>query len=126
MQGFVSRTVDMKVSLVATDDHRNYVSFKTLGYKHKSVNHSLGEYVRGMVHTANLDSFRSLLKRGIVGTFHNVSKDYFRSTSTSSRFATTPVSTLTSSAQSSEDAENAPMAKKKPRGSDLARAADVR
>jgi transposase-like protein len=32
-----------------------------------------GEYVRGSVHTANLDSFWSLLKRGIVGTFHKVS-----------------------------------------------------
>jgi hypothetical protein len=29
-----------------------------------------------LVHTANLDSLWSLLKRGIVGTFHNVSKGY--------------------------------------------------
>ncbi len=76
MQGFVKRTVGTKVSLVATDEHRNYVTLKSLGYKHRSVNHSRGEYVRGMVHTANLDSFWSLLKRGIVGTFHNVSGEY--------------------------------------------------
>ena len=32
--------------------------------------------MRGNVHTANLESFWSLLKRGVMGTFHNVSKDY--------------------------------------------------
>src|SRR6266851_2541841 len=35
-----------------------------------------GEYVRGKVHTNNIESFWSLLKRGIVGSFHNASKDY--------------------------------------------------
>lgn len=34
------------------------------------------EYVRGEVHTANLDSFWALLKRGIMGTYHHVSKKY--------------------------------------------------
>ena len=38
--------------------------------------HSRGEYVRGNVHTANLDSFWSLLKRGIVGTYHKVSRNH--------------------------------------------------
>lgn len=76
MQGFIKRTVSTKVSLVATDDHTNYRSLKKLGYKHRSVKHSRGEYVRGVVHTAHLDSFWSLLKRGIVGTFHNVSEEY--------------------------------------------------
>lgn len=47
-----------------------------LNAQHEAVNHSHGEYVRGVVHTANLDAFGSLLKRGIIGTFHHVSKDY--------------------------------------------------
>ncbi len=42
----------------------------------KPCNHAKGEYVRGNVHTGNLDSFWSLLKRGVMGTFHKVSKDY--------------------------------------------------
>ena len=46
------------------------------GIPHESVSHAKGEYVRGNVHTANLDSFWSLLKRGVIGTFHKVSKDY--------------------------------------------------
>jgi transposase-like protein len=40
------------------------------------VKHGKGEYVRGLVHTANLDSFWSLFKRGIMGSFHHVSKEY--------------------------------------------------
>lgn len=47
-----------------------------MGYKHKRVRHAAGEYVRGSVHTNNIESFWSLLKRGVVGTYHNVSKKY--------------------------------------------------
>lgn len=72
--GFVTETVSPKVELVATDQHTGYqYSFDR---PHASVNHHKGEYVRGVVHTQNLDSFWSLLKRGVVGTFHQVSKDY--------------------------------------------------
>jgi len=45
-------------------------------YPHETVDHAQGEYVRGEVHTNNLESFWSLLKRGVMGTFHNVSKEY--------------------------------------------------
>jgi transposase-like protein len=76
-QRFVRETVSETVSLVATDQHQTY-KFMNFGpeAKHETVNHSRGEYVRGQVHTANLDAFWSLLKRGIVGTFHNVSHKY--------------------------------------------------
>jgi transposase-like protein len=40
------------------------------------VNHTAGEYVRGEVHTCTIDSFWSLIKRGIMGNFHHVSKRY--------------------------------------------------
>jgi transposase-like protein len=76
MTNFVAETVSTNVSLVATDEHQGYKPLETAGYAHETVNHSSGEYVRGNVHTANLDNFWSMLKRGIVGTFHQVSKDH--------------------------------------------------
>lgn len=34
------------------------------------------EYVRGEVHTNSIESFWALLKRGVIGTYHNVSAKY--------------------------------------------------
>jgi transposase-like protein len=75
MSRFVEKTVSDKVSLVATDEASGYRDLKHF-YPHKSVVHSQHEYVRGEVHTNNIKSFWSLLKRGVVGTFHNVSAEY--------------------------------------------------
>jgi len=72
---FVRKAVDTRVSLIATDEHTGYARLKR-EFPHETVNHAKGEYVRGNVHTANLDSFWSLLKRGVIGTYHNVSKAY--------------------------------------------------
>jgi transposase-like protein len=73
---FVKETVSDKVSLVATDQFPGYLWLKPMKYPHQSVDHSAGEYVRGEIHTAHIDSFWSLLKRGIIGSYHQVSKDY--------------------------------------------------
>ena len=72
---FVRKTVSDKVDLVATDEHSGYRLLKW-AMPHEVVKHSKGEYVRGEVHTNNMESFWSLLKRGIIGTYHNVSKKY--------------------------------------------------
>lgn len=40
---------------------------------HHAVLHSLGEYVRGEVHTNGIESLWSMLKRGHVGTYHHMS-----------------------------------------------------
>ncbi len=73
MSGFVRKVTSDRVSLVATDENQAY---KLLGRPHQSVNHSQDEWVRGDVHTNNIESFWSLLKRGVIGTYHNVSKKY--------------------------------------------------
>lgn len=72
---FINEAVSDKVGLVATDESGVYhrVSRKR---PHEFVTHARGEYVRGNVHTQTIDGFWSLLKRGIIGTFHNVSKKY--------------------------------------------------
>lgn len=61
---------------MATDEHTGYKGLSKSGYPHQSVSHAKGAYVRGNVHTANVDRCWSLLKRGVIGTYHKVSKDY--------------------------------------------------
>ena len=74
---FVRDTVSDVVDLVATDEHMVYRNMYWGPLrKHESVTHTEGEYVRGQIHTANLDAFWSLLKRGIIGNYHHVSKKY--------------------------------------------------
>jgi ISXO2-like transposase domain len=66
-------------STVMTDEHGGYVGIKPK-YDHRSVKHSAKEYVRKekgvTVHTNTVESSFSLLKRGIVGSFHHVSKKH--------------------------------------------------
>ena len=76
LEGFVREAVSDKVRLVATDEHAGYRHLGRAGFRHETVDHSAHEYVRGNVYTANIDSFWALLKRGIVGAYHNVSKKY--------------------------------------------------
>jgi len=56
-----------------TDD---FSAYRYLTMKHDTVAHSTGEYGRGQVHTNTVEGFFSLLKRGINGTFHHVSKGH--------------------------------------------------
>jgi transposase-like protein len=45
---------------------------------HGSVNHSIGEYVRGDIHTNTIEGYFSVMKRGIYGTFHHVSQQHLK------------------------------------------------
>jgi len=81
LDAFVRKTVDHeKVELIATDEHSGYRLLsqggKQFGLPHQVIKHSTGEYVRGVVHTNSIESFWSLLKRGVIGTYHHVSKKY--------------------------------------------------
>jgi len=72
---FVRNAVSHRVSLLCTDEWRGY---RALGidYPHRSVNHSRDQYVVGAIHTNTIEGFWSIVKRGIVGTFHKVSAKY--------------------------------------------------
>jgi hypothetical protein len=72
--GFVRKVVG-RVDLVATDENPIY-NYLGPDMKHEAVRDSSGEYVRGTVHTNSIESFWALLKRGVVGTFHNANKEY--------------------------------------------------
>ena len=72
---FVRQAVSEKVSLIATDEHASYGDLKET-FPHRFVRHSAKQYVDGVVHTQTIDGFWSLLKRGIMGSFHKVSRKY--------------------------------------------------
>jgi len=68
--------VDMGAE-IHTDEARHYVWLtKPWPGGHQAVNHSAGEYARGDVTTNSVEGFFALLKRGIYGTFHSVSKKH--------------------------------------------------
>ena len=70
LQQFVESVTDVG-SVVYTDEAAAYQ-----GMKHRShwtVKHSANEYVKGMAHTNGIESFWSVLKRGLHGTYHHVS-----------------------------------------------------
>ena len=75
LEAFVNEAVSDKVSLLCTDQ---WVGYYHLGEKfnHGTVDHAKHQYVVGAVHTQTIEGFWSIFKRGIVGTFHNVSKRY--------------------------------------------------
>ncbi len=57
---------------IMTDEHRGYKSVGKIR-KHDSVNHIKEEWVRGNVHTNSIENYWSLFKRGLIGSFHQVS-----------------------------------------------------
>jgi hypothetical protein len=46
--------------------------------KHGMVNHSIGEYVRGDIHTNTVEGYFSIFKRGIHGVYHHVSQQHLK------------------------------------------------
>ncbi len=64
-------------SRIVTDDFLPYQGIgKEFAGGHHTVAHSTREYVRGDIHTNTAESSFALLKRGIMGIYHNVSKEY--------------------------------------------------
>ncbi len=68
LQGFTEGTTESKAK-VCTDDARAYVG---MARDHETVNHSTGEYVRGMAHANGIESF---LEYAETGTQRNFPQD---------------------------------------------------
>lgn len=61
---------------IMTDDWTGYRFLKREGWKHDSVNHTRYEYARGDTTTNRIEGFFSILKRGLNGIYHSVSKKH--------------------------------------------------
>ena len=62
---------------IMTDEFRSYIGIeKDFKGGHGVVNHGLGEYAKGDINTNTAESFFALLKRGVNGTFHHISKKH--------------------------------------------------
>jgi len=61
---------------IMTDDFPAYRKATKDFASHQAVNHSAKEYVRGLAHTNGVEGFFSLLKRGVMGTFHHISEHH--------------------------------------------------
>jgi transposase-like protein len=64
---------------IHTDEHKGYWGLK-YKFPHHTVKHRMGEYARRednrLVTTNGVEGYFSLLKRGVIGTFHHVSEQH--------------------------------------------------
>ena len=72
----IRKNINVAESLLVTDEYKAYNRMNKV-IPHYSVNHSR-EYVKGDIHTNTIESFWAILKRGIIGQFHWVSKKYLQ------------------------------------------------
>jgi len=76
LKGAIRENVD-RSSTIMTDEWKAYRGIgKEFDGGHQRVIHSKGEYVRDDAHVNTSESYFALLKRGIVGSFHHVSKQH--------------------------------------------------
>jgi transposase-like protein/IS1 family transposase len=70
---FIKKHTKPETEMIITDEWPAYIGIKNHYTDHKTVNHRLEEWVRGEIHTNGIENVWSLLKRSIVGAYHNVS-----------------------------------------------------
>jgi len=75
----IAKEYILPTSTVFTDDLASYHGLEDHGYVHHRINHSAGVYVTGDIHTQTIEGFWSLVKKGIGGVYHSVSKKYLQS-----------------------------------------------
>ena len=69
--------VDRKSALM-TDTAGGYLHVGKKFARHEMVDHGADEYVRGDAHSNTVEGYFSILKRGIIGTYHHVSEAHLQ------------------------------------------------
>lgn len=67
-----------KSAHLMTDEHSGYTLAGREYASHGVTSHGKGEYARGKVHSNTVESSFSLLKRGLIGTFHHVGEQHLQ------------------------------------------------
>ncbi len=67
-----------KSANLMTDEHSGYTLIGREFASHGVTSHGVGEYARGDVHSNTVESSFSLLKRGLIGTFHHVGEQHLQ------------------------------------------------
>ena len=78
LQGEVVKHI-LPASTVFTDEWPAYVGLDRTHRAHHRIRHSEEIYVSGNVHTQTIEGFFGLLKNGIRGVYHAVSREYLQS-----------------------------------------------
>jgi transposase-like protein len=78
LQGFVHEVVRDDAEAIYTDQNNAYIGLRDLDTRHETVNHFMEEWVRGDVSTNTVESAWSLLKRSIVGSYHQLSAKHLQ------------------------------------------------
>jgi len=74
LAAFIKDNVASDVDVIVTDEFGAYPpAMGELKPKHKTIKHKDGIYVDGDIHTNTVENAFSLLKRGIIGTWHRIS-----------------------------------------------------
>ena len=73
LHAFIARTVKDEAEAIYTDELASYLGIADDDTRHATVNHSMGQWVLGDVHTNSIESIWALFKRSLMGAFHHVS-----------------------------------------------------
>ena len=80
LHGFIKEYV-LPGSVIFSDEHPSYDGIEGPRYRHYRIRHQARVYVAGskrQIHTQTIEGFWSLVKRGIGGVYHSVSKKYLQ------------------------------------------------
>lgn len=64
-------------NVIITDEFRGYNILKKTRQIHLKIDHT-SEFANGLIHTNNIESFWSTLKRGVLGIYHHISPKYLQ------------------------------------------------
>jgi transposase-like protein len=65
-----------KEAFIMSDEWKAYSGLDREFWMHQTVNHSIEEYVRGIVHTNTVEGFYSIFKRGMKGVYQHCSEKH--------------------------------------------------